>query len=113
MSRSDVGVLARGHRFGFGIRGKAQEVGLDALGAGVAARVRVNRQEQVGVLAVGDGRALFERDERVRSARQHDLDAGLLLQKPLQAQRDVERHGRFDWRPIPACLDRGRRARDR
>ena len=58
--------------------------------AGCLLRVRVNRQEEVRALAVGDGGALFERDELVGAPRQHDLDAGLLLQQFLEAEGDVE-----------------------
>ena len=43
-------VLAGRDGFGVGARREAQEVGLDAAGAGVAAGVGVNRQEQVGAL---------------------------------------------------------------
>ena len=56
----------------------------------VAARVGVNRQEEVGALAVRDRRALLERDEDVGLARHHHFDAGLLLEQLLQPQRDVE-----------------------
>ncbi len=65
------------------------------LRAGVAARIRVNRQEQVGVLAIGDRGSLLERNVNVGAAGQHDLDAELLLQQLLEAQRDIERQRRF------------------
>ena len=51
----------------------------------------MNRQEEIRPFAVGDRRALLERDEDVGVARHHDLDARLLLQQLLDAQRDVER----------------------
>ena len=65
------------------------------LRAAVAARVRVNRQEQIGVLAIGDRGSLLERNVDVGAARQHDLDAELLLQQLLEPQRHVQRQRRF------------------
>ena len=55
----------------------------------------MNRQEQVRAFAVGDRRALLERDEVVGAAGQDDLDAGNLLEQLLETQRDVEHELRF------------------
>src|SRR6185369_5199653 len=65
--------------------------GLDSARAARLARVRVDRDEEVGVLRVGDRRPLLERDEAVAVAREDDLDAGELgLERRAQAPRDVE-----------------------
>ena len=73
-----------------GVRREVQEVGLDAARLGVSAGVRVNREEQVRLLAVGDRRPLLERHEHVGAAREHHLDARLLQQQLLEPQRHVE-----------------------
>ena len=49
----------------------------------------MDREEQIGLLAGRDGRALVERDELVAAPRQHDVDAGR-RQERLEAERDVE-----------------------
>ena len=54
------------------------------------ARVGVNREKQIRALAVGDRRALLERDEVVRAAREDDVESRLCLEQLLQPQRDVE-----------------------
>ena len=68
---------------------------LDGLRRLAAARVGVNRQEEIGVLPVGDARPLLEFDERVGPARHHDVDARLLLQQLLQTQGHVQHEFRF------------------
>jgi hypothetical protein len=50
-------------------RGKIQVVGLDSARIRIVTRVRVNRNEQVRFHLIRNRRALFERDERVISAR--------------------------------------------
>ena len=57
----------------------------------IAAGVGVNRQEQVGPLAIGDRRPLLQRNEHVGVAGHDHLHTGLLLQQRLQPQRDVQR----------------------
>ena len=89
-------VLARRDRFRLGVHREVQEVGLDAARRRVAAGVGVDREEQIGSLAIGDRGALFERDEHVAAARHHHLDARLLFEQLLDAQRDVERQLGFD-----------------
>ena len=108
MARLDAGVLARGDRFGVRIGGEVQEVGFDPLRLRVAAGVGVNRQKQVGPFAIGDRGSLLERNEHVGVARQHDLDARLLLSSRLNRERDVERELRFADTVRPARRDRGR-----
>ena len=78
-----------------GLDREVQEVGLDAARRGVAARVRMDRQEQIRAFAVRDRGPLLERHEHVGVARHHDLHARLLLEQLLQPQRDVERQFRL------------------
>ena len=47
-------------------------------------------EEQIGSLAICDRRALFERNEFIGPAREHDLEAGHLFEQRLQAQRDIQ-----------------------
>ena len=70
-------------------------IGLDAARLDVAARVRVDRQEQVGLRAVRHLGARFERDVGVVAPRQDHFDAGLRQQPLLEAVRDVEHEPRL------------------
>ena len=96
-----------------GFDGEVQEVGLDAAGLRVAARVGVDREEQIRAFAVGDRGPLLERNEDVGVAGHDHLDAGLLLEQLLQPQRDVEHQLRLVDAVARARRDRGRRGRRR
>ena len=57
----------------------------------IVARIRVNRNEEVGLRFVGDGGALLERNERIVLARVDHFSARqLLLDQATQAQRNIE-----------------------
>ncbi len=64
---------------------EVQEVGFHAAGLRVVAGVGVNRQEQIRALAVGDRRALLQREELVGPPRQDDFDARRLLRAASRA----------------------------
>ena len=59
----------------------------------------MNRNEQVCLVFVGDGRARFQRDERVVVAGVDHVRAQSRFQQPSQAQRNVE-HQVFLQQPI-------------
>jgi hypothetical protein len=60
----------------------------------------MNREEHVGVLAIGDLGSFLERHVDVRPSREDDIDALVSLQELFQPQRDVE-HQRGFVQPLP------------
>ena len=89
------GVLAGGHGGGAQVVREIQEVGFDAARLIVGAGVGVNREKQIGALAVGDRRPFLKRHELVCGARENHLDPVHLFEQLLKAQRDVEDQLRF------------------
>src|SRR5512139_54289 len=83
-------VLSRGHLLGVGGAREVQEVGLDAAGPRVAARVRVDGEEEVGAARVRDRRALVEGDEDVGRAGEDDLRPQLLHHEAVEPPGHVE-----------------------
>ncbi len=61
----------------------------------IRTRIRVNRQEQIRVLAIGERRAVRQRDEFVGAPGEDHFDAVHFLQQLLDAQRDVQHELRF------------------
>ena len=55
----------------------------------------MNRQEEVGPFAVGDGRALLQGKELVGAPRQDHVDARHLGEQLLEPQRNIEDDLRF------------------
>ena len=55
----------------------------------------MNRQKQIGRLAVGDGRARLERHILIIAPREHDFESLALLQDLFEPERDVEHESGF------------------
>ena len=67
---------------------QAQEEDLGAADARPQRRVRVQAEEQVGLVVVGERRALIERDGLIAFAREQHADAEPRLERRLQPSRD-------------------------
>ena len=72
------------------VGGEVQIVGLDAAGRRVGAGIGVDRNEQIGLVLVGDGGPGFQRDEGVIVAGEDDVGSQASLQQAAQPQRDVQ-----------------------